>query len=779
MTTRTHKKRTSPDNDSHAARMKNHNGSSLPKKRSKSPFPLNGLPIFITQDNVSEEAFQKVAKTNGEPGVLTQVDDSEEASQTATTTNGELGVQPVPQRGATKDPAAHPKANPRQRKHLPAALVSSPDLSQTSPSSTNTKMVASLSEEDLDYQQHRRSTEKNLGSALNGQAYANTELVKALSSDVSTSFTQLMTKGYTVSKIIQSEPMPNFRKKLSTEYLAKNKKKERLLSTLGHMVNLFLCETDIIVAGKLGVLSTNEITNQFKDYEMISKRDNFQHVLWHVHGGREVGDARPHLYGCNVVNYKTIMKYMLVVHRKIITWYMENVEYPLAPENMEQSLCFYTKRDNGLSHSSRDYVAIMKQLLDDLIAKLALRVSMSQSYNQITLDKYFKSKLVDCLESLTSNMIEFVSWVESKDYVSNKLMNSTEPRTVFWFHQAGNITSTSQVLLPIHLPSVFHFVFHYRDLVMNFYHIHFDLNKNIVTLSPSKSGKGKIRLALVTVTEGIIYLVKEWLIRKMVDWEKTLLAEETTSFEIACNEYISQLLCASKLAENIAVADSFDNSSKAICQKVLKTPHTRSFGLKDVMQTIEDLSMFADEEYEGFQHDDCLYIYPPLGCGVDTQCLNFRFDLKPILMEHILYVFQHEIFVTDPEVLYNNCLDEWLSTLIHPAEMLVDQPDELFMAKLEVVFLSRTNMQNIDARGILSGVFKHLKGSSFKKYHTLADFQTWDCFVDSKDNWKLSRNPTGWVMFTSKCADSFKNNVSDTDSLNKSPSLLLSQHACH
>eukprot|EP00536_Pseudo-nitzschia_multiseries_P015881 jgi/Psemu1/44141/gm1.44141_g len=455
---------------------------SLHKKRRKSPFPLNGLPIFITQDNVSEEAFQKVAKTNGEPGVLTQVDDSEEASQTATTTNGELGVQPVPQGAATKDPAAHPKANPRQRKHLPAAL-------------------------------HRRSTEKKIGSALNDQMYANTELVKALSSDVSTSFTQLMTKGYIVSKIIQSEPMPNFRKKLSTEYLAKKKKKERLLSTFGHMVNLFLCETDIGVAGKLGLLSTNEITNQFKDYEM-----------------KKVGDARPHLYGCNVVNYKIIMKYMLVVHREIITRYMENVEYPLAPENMEQSLCFYTKRDNGSSHGSRDYAAIMKQLLDDLIAKLALGVSMT-----------------------------------------------------------GNITSTSQVLLPIHLPSVLHFIFHYRDLVMNFYHIRFDFNKNIVTLSPSKSGKDKICLALVTVTEGIIYLVKEWLIRKMVDWEKTLLAEETTSFESTCNEHISQLLCASKLAENVAVADSFDNSSKAICQKVLKAPHTQSFGFKDVMQTIEDL----------------------------------------------------------------------------------------------------------------------------------------------------------------------------------------------
>eukprot|EP00536_Pseudo-nitzschia_multiseries_P010300 jgi/Psemu1/25531/gm1.25531_g len=117
----------------------------------------------------------------------------------------------------------------------------------------------------------------------------------------------------------------------------------------------------------------------------------------------EVGDARPCLYGCNLVNYKKIKRYM-VVYREIIVWYMENVEYPPAPEKMDQGLCFYTTCDNGSSRGSQDHVAVMKQFLDDFIVKAALRVLMIQSYNQTSLNKkYFKSNCVECLEPLTSN----------------------------------------------------------------------------------------------------------------------------------------------------------------------------------------------------------------------------------------------------------------------------------------------------------------------------------------------------------------------------------------
>eukprot|EP00536_Pseudo-nitzschia_multiseries_P010279 jgi/Psemu1/25485/gm1.25485_g len=59
----------------------------------------------------------------------------------------------------------------------------------------------------------------------------------------------------------------------------------------------------------------------------------------------------------------------------------------------------------------------------------------------------------------------------------------------------------------------------------------------------------------------------------------------------------------------------------------------------------------------------------------------------------------------------------------------------------------------------LSGVLKHLKGSNFK-YNTLLESKTWDCFYDSKDELEIFKKfhsglyAAGWVMFTSKCADS-------------------------
>eukprot|EP00536_Pseudo-nitzschia_multiseries_P009925 jgi/Psemu1/24557/gm1.24557_g len=229
--------------------------------------PSKGAPKYISQDNdVPEEASNSVLGTV-----------SDEFSDTVPKPNAEAG---------------NPKANAKQRKPPP----------------TYPKGIPSLSEEDLNYRNHWRSVEKNLGSALNGQMYANTEFVKALSLDVSTSFTQLMTKVvYIVSKIIQSEPMPSFRKKLSTPSPTKKKKKkkESLLRTFGPIPY----QIDVM------------------DYQMKSKWDNFQSLLWHVHGEREVGDTKPRLYGRNVVSYVTIKKYM-ILYREILVWYMENVEYP-------------------------------------------------------------------------------------------------------------------------------------------------------------------------------------------------------------------------------------------------------------------------------------------------------------------------------------------------------------------------------------------------------------------------------------------------------------------
>eukprot|EP00536_Pseudo-nitzschia_multiseries_P009418 jgi/Psemu1/23130/gm1.23130_g len=93
--------------------------------------------------------------------------------------------------------------------------------------------------------------------------------------------------------------------------------------------------------------------------------------------------------------------------------------------------------------------------------------------------------------------------------------------------------------------------------------------------------------------------------------------------------------------------------------------------------------------------------------------------------------------------------------------MLVDHLVELFLKKLEVVFLSQTNVQNVDQhfgkgnKVYFSGVFKHLKGTNFK-YHTLPDFKTWECFKDTKadlQNFKESQTGlyvAGRVMFTCK-----------------------------
>eukprot|EP00536_Pseudo-nitzschia_multiseries_P010754 jgi/Psemu1/26852/gm1.26852_g len=170
--------------------------------------------------------------------------------------------------------------------------------------------------------------------------------------------------------------------------------------------------------------------HKFGYYEMKKKGDNFQSLLWHVHGEREVGDKKP-LYGCNVVNYVTIMKYMILYQEILhLTQWI--------------GVCGSIKPDDGSSHNSQDHAAVMKQFLDDLIADLALQVSMSQSHNQATLDKYFKSKC-------------FVPDNESKDYVCKKLMNSAKPRAAFC--QALHFLWLDQQIFVEHIPYVFREIF--------------------------------------------------------------------------------------------------------------------------------------------------------------------------------------------------------------------------------------------------------------------------------------------------------------------------------
>eukprot|EP00536_Pseudo-nitzschia_multiseries_P000461 jgi/Psemu1/1034/gm1.1034_g len=368
----------------------------------------------------------------------------------------------VPQAAAIKAHGVPQRAKNRHQLASPpkcAVSVRPQQGSPCSPSITEGASVPITIQEDVDCQEYLNSVKNNLQLALHGQLYASTEFVKASSSDVTrTSFSQLMTKVYIVSKIIQLKPMPNFHKmsSMTSDCTAKKKKKKKKsLSSLGPiprkidvMVNLFLFKTDNGFTGKLAVLGRNEITNQFKEYEMKTKWENFQPLLWYVHGGRQVGDAKPCLYYCNVTNYKTIKKYM-VVYREILVWYMENVKYFPAPENKEKGVYFYTKCEHSSLDQSEEYLAVMKQFLDGLIAKSALRVSMSQSCNQNTLDTYLKSKRVECLESLCNNQIEFVPQNESQKFVPNALMNAEKPRDGFFFHFVLNYSEVLTKLYDI------------------------------------------------------------------------------------------------------------------------------------------------------------------------------------------------------------------------------------------------------------------------------------------------------------------------------------------
>eukprot|EP00536_Pseudo-nitzschia_multiseries_P006498 jgi/Psemu1/15460/gm1.15460_g len=286
------------------------------------------------------------------------------------------------------------------------------------------------------------------------------------------------------------------------------------------------------------------------------------------------------------------------------------------------------------------------------------------------------------------------------------------------FHQQGdtNVLKTGQVILPLHSSLVFHNVIHYKDTVSNYYNIHFEFNGDRVTLSPCKLGTGKIRLAPFTDTKGILYLVNEWLIRKVVDPCKNLGANVVRSLEPACIQFISQVLCASMIEVDVNDSSfdcSIDNVCKVILPKVLKANDNGCFDYDHVMETIEDLVLterkflagamipkLSDKNVAYFQRMDRLYMYPTARVLSTTQFAHVNFEDTPeqlvtgilelpglddnhdnetrvtrflqydvnsqqevhqqIFMEHIPYVFR-EIFVIDPEVV--KCYT-WVEELI-------------------------------------------------------------------------------------------------------------------
>eukprot|EP00536_Pseudo-nitzschia_multiseries_P014803 jgi/Psemu1/40188/gm1.40188_g len=342
---------------------------------------------------------------------------------------------------------------------------------------------------------------------------------------------------------------------------------------------------------------------------------------------------------------------------------MKNVQYPPGPDNKSDGLWFHTECQNGSPHDSKQYVNTMKNFLDCLMAKSSLCVSMSHIYNQVDLDKHFK------------------------------LQRDT------------NIPKARKVILPLHSPLVFHYVINYKDTVFNYYNIHFEFDVGRVTLSPRKLGTRKIDLAYFTVTKGIIYLVNEWLIRKVVDPRKNLGANGVLFLETGCNHFISQVLCASMILVDRVDSSfdcSIDNVCKEILPKVLKATDNGCFGYEHVMETMGDLVFterrflrgamvpkLSEEDLAYYQRNDQLYIYPLAGGLSKTKFAHVKFEDKPeqlvtgilelsgwkakhnnqtcvtrflqydvnsqqevhqqIFMEHIPYMFR-EIFVIDPQV---------------------------------------------------------------------------------------------------------------------------------
>eukprot|EP00536_Pseudo-nitzschia_multiseries_P011860 jgi/Psemu1/30316/gm1.30316_g len=605
------------------------------------------------------------------------------------------------------------------------------------------------------------------GAALKDESYGTDEFVRSLSVEVTTCFTALTTKVYLVSKIIESEPRPDFRKSTSTTSAAKKKgratkkKSDTTLSDLGPiphqidvMMDFFLYELDNGVTGVLGLLSRKQISERFKDYDMTNKWNNFESLLRNVNGKSGVDS----LYGRNVVNYDTIKKYK-IMYREILVWYMKNVNYPPGADYTSEALCFHTKGNNCSPSALKEYVKSMKNFLDCLMTESSLGVSMSHSYNQVDLDNHFKKQ------------------------------------------QDMNIPEMGKVLLPLHSPLVFHYVLNYKDTLSNYYNIHFELDDDRVTLSPCKLGTGKIDLAHFNVIKGILYLVKQWLITKFVNHGTNLGVNVVLSLETACNLFICQVLCASMIRVN-GVDSSFDclidNVCKKIIQKVFKSPHKGCFGYDHVMETIEGLvltkrsflkgamvpkstegnTQFAHVKFEDRPEELVTGILEL--SGLEDQHKNqtcvtrfLQYDVNSQqevhqrgFMEHIPYVFR-EIFVIDPEVVERHT---WVEELIHYsylpemgtiftllteklARYLLEKSDDLSLANLVVQFLDDNIVNNYGkGTGELNPVFKHHQGHDFVFYKP-SDLQTWDCFKTSKveiNEFNQSNNTyqVGWVTFT-------------------------------
>eukprot|EP00536_Pseudo-nitzschia_multiseries_P009020 jgi/Psemu1/22160/gm1.22160_g len=360
------------------------------KRQAKSPSDVASLD----DDHVPEEASETAARTNKVPAVPPQVlgTASDESSETATRTNTKVGVQAHPeddsQSAGTKNhgvPLPPKKSHNSQTPSTGAPKYISQDNDvpeKVSKIAARTNKVPVVPTQVLG-----TVSDEFSDTAPKPDAEVNFDYQNHWRSAKKNLGSALMNPCPILGRVVYS---------ISNEEKEEEKKKS-LLGTfcptpcqIDVMVNFFLYETDNSVAGKLELLIT-------------------------------------------------IKKYMLL-YQEILVWYMDNVKYPPAPEKMDQGLWFYTKRDNSSSHGSQDNVAVMKQFLDGLMAKLTLR------------NLFILGAMVVYGEQLVEQ----------------------------GFHQeGGNMPSTGQ------------FVLHYKDLVTNLCHIHFDFDKNIVTLSSLQLAKAR------------------------------------------------------------------------------------------------------------------------------------------------------------------------------------------------------------------------------------------------------------------------------------------------
>eukprot|EP00536_Pseudo-nitzschia_multiseries_P005444 jgi/Psemu1/12567/gm1.12567_g len=155
---------------------------------------------------------------------------------------------------------------------------------------------------------------------------------------------------------------------------------------------------------KVGILDANKLTTHFKDYNMKDTWHSFQRALnsvIHTDGSTGITeytrvkgeDKLPEgkqqaVWSTNVVNYKTIMKYMKV-YQSILWWYVHSVEFPPAPSNEDQGSLLYQRLQNDAG-KGKQYVCKMISFFDDLLSQRTLRSFLSASYSFEQMDNTMK-----------------------------------------------------------------------------------------------------------------------------------------------------------------------------------------------------------------------------------------------------------------------------------------------------------------------------------------------------------------------------------------------------